>query len=193
MLHELAKSRNWAGLHVADNSCFHYRRRLMLGMLDNAMKEQDLIARSAEVESLSVVWKEELDWNEILIRRYIGREALWLHRGFLSICWAEKLIGYFSILDNGEATLGHAGNRLSMFVEHELRLHHLCSSVQDSEFDDYIKQAVLSAAYILHLHMQFSGRLRIQVVDKRQADDLRTLLHHVCPEKNWVWDYFLQT
>jgi hypothetical protein len=25
VLHELKKSRNWAGLHVADNSCFHYR------------------------------------------------------------------------------------------------------------------------------------------------------------------------
>lgn len=33
-LHELKKSRNWAGLHVADNSCFHYRRvsLLMLGL-----------------------------------------------------------------------------------------------------------------------------------------------------------------
>ena len=26
VLHELKKSRNWAGLHVADNCCFHYRR-----------------------------------------------------------------------------------------------------------------------------------------------------------------------
>lgn len=25
VLHELNKSRDWAGLHVADNSCFHYR------------------------------------------------------------------------------------------------------------------------------------------------------------------------
>ncbi|KAL9275299.1 prenyltransferase alpha subunit repeat-containing protein [Drosera capensis] len=192
MLHELAKSRNWAGLHVADSSCFHYRRRLMLRMLDDAMKEQDLIVCNAEVESLSVVWKEELDWNEVLIRRYIGHEALWFHRRFLSICWAEKLIGHFSI-SNGDETLGHNENHLSVFMEHELQLHRQCSIVQDSEFDDYTKQAVLSAAYILYLHTQFSERLRIQVVDKRQADDLRTLLHNVCPEKNSLWDYFLQT
>lgn len=30
VLHELNKSRNWASLHVADNSCFHYRRVSLL-------------------------------------------------------------------------------------------------------------------------------------------------------------------
>lgn len=30
VLHELTKSRNWAGLYVADNSCFHYRRVSLL-------------------------------------------------------------------------------------------------------------------------------------------------------------------
>ena len=30
VLHELKKSKNWAGLHIADNSCFHYRRVSLL-------------------------------------------------------------------------------------------------------------------------------------------------------------------
>uniref|UniRef100_A0A0D3E6G4 Uncharacterized protein n=1 Tax=Brassica oleracea var. oleracea TaxID=109376 RepID=A0A0D3E6G4_BRAOL len=34
VLQELNKSKRWAGLHVADSSCFHYRRRLMLRVLE---------------------------------------------------------------------------------------------------------------------------------------------------------------
>ncbi|GAB2277631.1 hypothetical protein Dimus_012339 [Dionaea muscipula] len=185
VFHELTRSRDWAGLHVADNSCFHYRRRLLLRMLDYAIKEQDLITRNAEFGSLVGVWKEEMDWNEKLIKRYIGREALWLHRRFLSISWAEQFLGDFSISDND------MGNRLSNFKEHELQLHHQCSSIQDSDFEDYTQQAVHSAGYIMWLNKQVSKRLGVNFVEKPRADDLNTLLHSICPDKNLVWDYFL--
>ncbi|MQL78334.1 hypothetical protein Taro_010771, partial [Colocasia esculenta] len=40
VLHELSKSRKWAELHVADNCCFHFRRRLMLKILEDKFTEQ---------------------------------------------------------------------------------------------------------------------------------------------------------
>ncbi|GLT57815.1 hypothetical protein SLA2020_307620 [Shorea laevis] len=73
MLHELKKSRVWAGLHVADNSCFHYRRRLMVGIVENCHKQEK--ENSCNIDDYQIL-EEELDWNELLIKRYIGREGV---------------------------------------------------------------------------------------------------------------------
>ncbi|XP_039018961.1 protein prenyltransferase alpha subunit repeat-containing protein 1-B-like isoform X2 [Hibiscus syriacus] len=73
MLHELKRSKDWAGLHVADNSCFHYRRRLILRILENKPNKQG-DNFSYDVENYQVM-KEELELNEVLIKRYIGREV----------------------------------------------------------------------------------------------------------------------
>ncbi|XVF06412.1 hypothetical protein REPUB_Repub06bG0046400 [Reevesia pubescens] len=61
MLHELKKSRDWAGLHVADNSCFHYRRRLMLGISENFCSKQEGDNSSYNVENYQVMKKTSMD------------------------------------------------------------------------------------------------------------------------------------
>ncbi|KAM2118455.1 hypothetical protein EV2_010972 [Malus domestica] len=83
LLHELERSQNWASLHVFYHSCFHYRSRLMRKILEDECYKQEISASGYSVE-IYLLWKEELDWDEMLIKRYIGREALWLHRRFLS-------------------------------------------------------------------------------------------------------------
>ncbi|GMH07825.1 hypothetical protein Nepgr_009665 [Nepenthes gracilis] len=192
VLHELNNSRNWAGLHVSDSSCFHYRRRLILRMLDDAREGQDLVARSAQFESLYEVWKLELDWNEILIKKFIGREALWLHRRFLSICWVEHfLAGHFKMSTNCDEK-NSIENHLSNFMDHELCLLHYCSSIPQDEFEDVQAQAAHAAAYILRLFKQISGHSEIRLEEKLKDDDLRTLLNKVCPEKTKLWDSLLR-
>nr|POE45545.1 hypothetical protein CFP56_59423 [Quercus suber] len=75
----------------------------MLRILKDSKLENTSPVYSVEV---SEVWKEELNWNERLIKRYIGREEytlnskklnyalillpLWLHRRFLSLCWMKQ-------------------------------------------------------------------------------------------------------
>ncbi|PSS05020.1 Protein prenyltransferase alpha subunit repeat-containing protein [Actinidia chinensis var. chinensis] len=75
VLNELNKSRDWTRLHIADSSCFHYRTRLMLRMLEESWHKQNPIASCSHNAELRQLWKEELDWNEMLIKSYIGREA----------------------------------------------------------------------------------------------------------------------
>uniref|UniRef100_J3L2Z3 Uncharacterized protein n=1 Tax=Oryza brachyantha TaxID=4533 RepID=J3L2Z3_ORYBR len=74
VLNELKKSTRWNELHVTDNCCFHYRQRLLLASLDicQVKNTEDSLDRRSEVHLL---WKEELTWNEMLIRRYQGREV----------------------------------------------------------------------------------------------------------------------
>ncbi|KAL5714975.1 hypothetical protein ACHQM5_016866 [Ranunculus cassubicifolius] len=67
LINESNKSKKWSELHVADNSCFHYRQHLLYMMMKHG------------VANIYSFWMEELDWNLVLIKRYIGREALWLH------------------------------------------------------------------------------------------------------------------
>ncbi|MCO5594615.1 hypothetical protein L7F22_048648 [Adiantum nelumboides] len=79
MLHELQTWKRWAELHVAENSCFHFRRCLFEKLLtdeDNSLR-------------MKAVWLEELEWNKKLIKLYIGREALWLHQRFLFFLWVH--------------------------------------------------------------------------------------------------------
>ncbi|CAN6714769.1 unnamed protein product [Malus baccata var. baccata] len=73
LLHELERSRNWASLHVTDHSCSHYRSRLMRKILEDECYKQEISASGYSVE-IYLLWKEELDWDEMLIKRYIGRE-----------------------------------------------------------------------------------------------------------------------
>ncbi|XP_024991715.1 protein prenyltransferase alpha subunit repeat-containing protein 1 isoform X2 [Cynara cardunculus var. scolymus] len=75
VINELIKYRDWAGLHVADNSCFHYRTRLLTRTLADSFYKQDLKASHVHTTAeVCQLWKEELSWSEILIKRYIGRE-----------------------------------------------------------------------------------------------------------------------
>ncbi|MBA0554934.1 hypothetical protein Golob_014007, partial [Gossypium lobatum] len=174
MLYELKKSRDWAGLHVADNSCFHYRRRLMLGISENKQGDNP----SYDVENYQVVkvipWQthanlhylllswlirknnayaqemdaEELDLNEALIKRYIGREALWLHRRFLSLCLIRHLMTTTHGMSCHSTSMD---NEINIFLDKELRLLDSCSTIQDMEFEDFEGQAMYSTMYFLWL------------------------------------------
>ncbi|XP_022746632.1 protein prenyltransferase alpha subunit repeat-containing protein 1-like isoform X2 [Durio zibethinus] len=149
MLHEIKKSRDWAGLHVADNSCFHYRRRLMLGILENSFCKQEGDNSSYDVENYQVV-KEELDLNEVLIKRYIGREALWLHRRYLSLCLIRHLTTMHGTCCHSEQKTS-MDNEINKFLDNESCLLNSCSTIQDMEFEDFKAQAMYSAIYFLWL------------------------------------------
>ncbi|KAG9137934.1 hypothetical protein Leryth_020765 [Lithospermum erythrorhizon] len=179
ILHELRKSKDWAGLNVADSSCFHYRARLLLWLLDHVGNcNQDA---NFGVE-LYLVWKEELNWVEGLIKRYIGREALWLHRRFLSVCW----INHFATLslnapghDIDKSLLTHDTD---IFISNELQLFQSCTVIPDNNFEDYKAQATYAATYIMWLMKQ------VPEFPKVEASKLNILLKELCPEKSTIWD-----
>ncbi|XWS58412.1 hypothetical protein CRYUN_Cryun08bG0031900 [Craigia yunnanensis] len=187
MLHELKKSRDWAGLHVADNSCFHYCRRLMLGILENSCCKQEGDNSSYEVENYQVM-KEELDLNEVLIKRYIGREALWLHRRFLSLCTIRHLTTMHGISCHYEQKTG-MNNEMNIFLDNESCLLNSCSTIQDTEFEDFKAQAMYSAIYFLWLITQIPEFREIELQVKLKAGNLKTILHKTCPERSFLGDF----
>ncbi|KAM3376825.1 putative protein isoform X1 [Capsicum galapagoense] len=185
MLQEFNKSREWAGLHVADNSCFHYRARLMLRLFKESQHSQDQDA-SFDPE-LHELLKDEFDWVEKLIKRYVGREALWLHRRFLSTCW----IRYFACGDHNRTLPSNPRNirtvDIDMFIDNELELFCSCTILPDSDFEDYQAQATFAATYMVWLKTQLSGALAIDI-QKMETSRLKSLLTNVCPEKSLLWN-----
>ncbi|KAK6911322.1 Protein prenyltransferase, alpha subunit [Dillenia turbinata] len=185
VLNELNKSRHWASLHVADNSCFHYRRRLLLKIFSSKEGPSPVPNCTA---ILYQVWKEELDWDEMLIRRYMGREALWLHRRFLSLFWikhiAIELHGVLSHLEDNTAQ----NNDLAYFLDNEFQLLENCSNIPDSDFEDGKAQAELSASHFSWLCKQCAKSLPTEIQEKLKTRDLKTLLHKMCPDKSFLWD-----
>ncbi|GLT68461.1 hypothetical protein SLA2020_406870 [Shorea laevis] len=185
VLQELKKSRNWAELHVADNCCFHYRRRLMLRILkDSSCKQENASSDYAEIYK---AWKEELDWNETLIKRYIGREALWLHRRFLSLCWMKQFATDLCNASSHSEQKISISNGFGFFVDNELRLLDSCSTVLNNDFDDFEAQARLSATYILWLAKQIP-EFQLELQEKITEENLKSMLSKMCPERSCLWD-----
>ncbi|CAO2817245.1 unnamed protein product [Amaranthus hypochondriacus] len=189
-LRELNANRNWAALHVADNSCFHYRRKLMLRMLDEVSHGNAEVTLFTQFEHLQQLWKDELDWNEVLIRRYIGREALWLHRRFLAVCWV-KHFGTNNIMWEHLSDKDGGGNNVFIFIDNEVGLVRDCLTLSDSIFEDIESQAIHSAAYILWLNREIRSPSTIDINQKLGIGDLHTFLNKMCPEKVRVWDCLL--
>ncbi|CAI0560208.1 unnamed protein product [Linum tenue] len=75
VIQEQKQSKTWVGLHVADHSCFHYRMRLIFRILEDCCRKQEEGSCDSCVE-VYLIWQEELDWNEELIKRYLGREQI---------------------------------------------------------------------------------------------------------------------
>ncbi|XP_030499714.2 uncharacterized protein LOC115715062 isoform X1 [Cannabis sativa] len=175
VLHELKKTRSWAGLHVADNSCFHYRRRLMLRILEDSK-----IGPVQNYVDINQLWEEELEWNEMLIKLYVGREALWLHRRFL----APILLKGF-LIDHTDTTGTSIYKDFDKFVDNEFKLHSFCSTVPESSFEDHHAQALHCATYMLWL-IKFIG---IEFQEKLRVENLKSLLKKICPEKPFLWDH----
>ncbi|CAD6248503.1 unnamed protein product [Miscanthus lutarioriparius] len=148
VLDELKESTRWSELHVADNCCFHYRRSLLLALLDNRLRNgEDSLSWESEI---CVLWKEELRWDEMLIRRYQGRESLWNHRRFLSHWWIRHLL---TVEENWPSTR----SQMDMFVIQEIQLLSECLHDPVDEFGESRVQAELSALYILWITKAISS------------------------------------
>nr|POF18175.1 hypothetical protein CFP56_67657 [Quercus suber] len=186
VLHELKISRNWAGLHVADNCCFHYRRRLMLRILKDSTCKLENASPGFSVE-VSEVWKEELDWNEMLIKRYIGREALWLHRRFLSLCWMKQFSTNLHDVSCHSDLKISTSDSFNSFIDNELQLLNSCSTVPDNDFEDFQAQATYSATYTLWVTKQIP-EIWSEFQEKLTIGNLKTMLSKVCPERSFLWD-----
>ncbi|KAL3383161.1 hypothetical protein AABB24_002580 [Solanum stoloniferum] len=186
VLQEFNKSREWAGLHVADNSCFHYRERLMLRLFEESEHSQDQDA-SFDPE-LHKLLKDEFNWVEKLIKRYVGREALWLHRRFLLTYW----IRYFACGDHDRSLPSNQRYirtvDIDMLIDNELELFRSCTILPDSDFEDYQAQATFAATYMVWLKKQLAGALAIDI-QKVETSRLKSLLTNVCPEKSLLWNY----
>ncbi|KAL3821553.1 hypothetical protein ACJIZ3_007458 [Penstemon smallii] len=181
VLRELQNSRDWAGLHVADNSCFHYRARLLLRITENLRNNHasDALSRA----QFHQMWKDELDWVGVLIKRYVGREALWLHRRFLSLLWMKYS---YSAID--DQSLSSEICDINMFITDELKLFHSCTIIPDNDFGDFQAQATYSATYIMWLAKQMPESFGAELQRCSWYEDLKSLLDEV--GKSCLWDSF---
>ncbi|XP_066329090.1 uncharacterized protein [Miscanthus floridulus] len=179
VLDELKESTRWSELHVADNCCFHYRRSLLLALLDNRLRNgEDSLSWESEI---CLLWKEELRWDEMLIRRYQGRESLWNHRRFLSHWWIQHLL---TVEENWPSTR----SQMDMFVIQEIQLLSECLHDPVDEFGESRVQAELSALYILWITKQVpavKGKLE-ERLHSVSMGKLKDVLAGACrPEKRF--------
>ncbi|KAJ0493020.1 putative protein geranylgeranyltransferase type II [Helianthus annuus] len=175
IIDELVNNRDWAGLHVADNSCFHYRTRLMSRTLEDSWYKQDSNESPSHTTELYQLWKEELTWSETLIKRYIGREALWLYRRFLSLCWIKHFAAHMG------------GTHVELFLDNELLLFRSCKTIPDNVFEDYESQAMFAATYIMWLIKQMDEVQSTEIREK-VGEEIEEVLNKVCPNKAFLWD-----
>ncbi|KAI3816222.1 hypothetical protein L1987_15914 [Smallanthus sonchifolius] len=175
IIDELINNRDWAGLHVADNSCFHYRTRLMTRTLEDSWYKQNSKESPSHDTKVYQLWKEELTWSEILIKRYIGREALWLYRRFLSLCWIKHFAAHMG------------GTHVDLFLDNELLLFRSCTTIPDNVFEDYESQAMFAATYVMWLIKQMD-ELQSSEIQEKVGEEIEKVLNKVCPNKVFLWD-----
>ncbi|PIA31206.1 hypothetical protein AQUCO_05100008v1 [Aquilegia coerulea] len=184
VINQLKNSRKWAELHVGDSSCFHYRQLLLQRMLNQS-----------SMVDVYHVWKEELEWNEMLIKRYIGREALWVHRRFLSQFGSRHFCGEAEKEPCAVSNQDNIKLNMNNFINGELQLLHSCLSISDNEFEDIQSQGVFAASYILWMLKFF--KLRPQLHNSQVTvlqdmlkvmEELKTTLNELCPEKRLLWE-----
>ncbi|CAL5195266.1 unnamed protein product [Lathyrus oleraceus] len=189
VLSEMRKSRSWAALHVSDNSCFHYRRRLLQKIMEDQSCAEETASCGHNADIVQAM-KDELEWNETLIKRYVGREALWLHRRFLSSCWINS---FLTDSNDGSYHSKEATNMyhdFSTFLQKESSLLH-ASTFVDDDYGDFQAQATHSASYILWLKVQLPKPLENELLEKIKDVDLKTLLDKTCPERSSLFNYFM--
>ncbi|XP_072966612.1 uncharacterized protein [Typha angustifolia] len=185
VLDELDKSRKWAESSVADNCCFHYRRRLLLRMVNTD-------ASFSNYSDVCSLWKEEFKWNEILILRYMGREALWVHRRFLSQFWIKHFVAVKQELSPHLEDSHHNGPALDAFLAEEMQLLRTCLSLKADEFEDTRIQSQHAASYILWIWKQAPLLVKSKLQERIcEMGDLKTMLVKTCPEKFSLWESLL--
>ncbi|XP_048134868.1 uncharacterized protein LOC115725991 isoform X2 [Rhodamnia argentea] len=185
VLDELKKSKTWTGLHVADSSSFNYRRRLLTGILEDLCCKEGVASLDCSFE-VRHCWKDELDWDEILIKRYVGREALWLYRRFLSLCWIRHFTTHAHSTSCNSNYIAEQTTDPSFFLDKELDLVSSCLAVQDDHFDDFQAQALYSSSYILWLAKQMPSPLEIELRQKLTARNMNDLLSEFCPNSSFL-------
>ncbi|MCO5552226.1 hypothetical protein L7F22_005738 [Adiantum nelumboides] len=173
MLDELQTWKRWAELHVAENSCFHFRRCLFEKLLtdeDNSLRMKD-------------VWLEELEWNKKLIKLYIGREALWLHQRFLFFLWVH----HFKRTDS-------AGS-----IEHPFPLAEIsfANSCIDSCNDDEDNQKQIACASTFKLWVLLKCKESSTVLDDSKAQmtellSIEQLLGSNAAHQKALWEGLLK-
>ncbi|GJN11202.1 hypothetical protein PR202_ga29375 [Eleusine coracana subsp. coracana] len=128
-----------------------------------------------------LLWKEELRWDEMLIRRYQGRESLWIHRRFLSQWWIQQSLGF-------EET--SSISPVDTFVVQEINLLWECINAPSDEFEESRVQEELAALYILWISKQVPAvkeklEERICFMSMGRLEDV---LGRACrPEKKRLW------
>ncbi|XP_020870951.1 uncharacterized protein LOC9328609 isoform X2 [Arabidopsis lyrata subsp. lyrata] len=161
-------------------------QRLMLKILESLYVKGGNAYDKSEARK---IWKEELDWNKELVERYVGREALWLHRRFLSLNW----IMYFACNDSdvspepGESTI--MNEEIAIFIDNEIRLVEFSMTVPDTKFEDFQAQALHAAVYMLWLTKKMPelwrmveeklGTEKVKCVMSTIAQERPSLLHHL--------------
>nr|POE88747.1 protein prenyltransferase alpha subunit repeat-containing protein 1 [Quercus suber] len=163
-------------------------RKIVLWLILQILKDSKLENASPGYSvEVSEVWKEELDWNEMLIKRYIGREALWLHRCFLSLCWMKQFATNLHDVSCHSKLKISTSNSFNSFIDNELHLLNSCSTVPDNDFEDFQAQATYSATYILWLTKQIP-EFWSEFQEKLTIGNLKTMLSKVCLERSFPWD-----
>ncbi|XP_024011016.1 protein prenyltransferase alpha subunit repeat-containing protein 1 isoform X2 [Eutrema salsugineum] len=187
VLQELSKSKRWAGLHVADSSCFHYRRGFVLFFFIVVQRLMLRVLESLNVKGINAydkteahkIWMEELDWNKELVERYLGREALWLHRRFLSLNW----IMYFARNHSSETGQSIIMNEETViFIGNEIHLLESSMTVPDTKFEDFQAQALHAAVYMLWLTKHIPELWRM-LEEKLGTEKLECVLNTVAQER----------
>ncbi|XP_010458346.1 PREDICTED: protein prenyltransferase alpha subunit repeat-containing protein 1-like [Camelina sativa] len=180
VIQELNKSKRWAGLHLADNSCFHYRRRLMLKILDSLYVKG---CNAYDKTQAHKIWKEELDWNKELVERYVGREALWLHRRFLSLNWIMYFTSNHSDVspELGESII-MMSEEIAIFIDNEIHLLESSMTILDTKFEDYQAQVLHAVAYMLWLTKKMP-ELRRMLEEKLGTEKVKCLLSKIGEER----------
>ncbi|KAG0502579.1 hypothetical protein HPP92_002651 [Vanilla planifolia] len=191
VLEELDKSRKWAELHVADSCCFHYRRRLILKLLENCSKKG--CAEGSHVYGCSslALLEEELKWNVVLIHRYIGREALWVHRRFLSCYWMKYLTNQHALACPSELH-PEVFPAFDRFLEEEVELLHTCLHIPADGFEETEAQSHHAATYMLWISKQILLPEFRMEEKLHELGGLKAILMKKCSEMSQIWERLLE-
>lgn len=215
---ELLRTKRWAQLHVGDNCCFHYRRCLLLHLCrskSSTTKENKVFSTEdfygifqndtkEDWDEPFMIWKDELDWNKYLIKYYIGREALWIHRRFIFHQLIQQPRSHHSetsstidsdISPKKEApTDGYSYQQLHAFLDEEFELIDMCLNVPDTGFEDTTQQKEYAAMYKMWMIMQLqwiNGSKELLERIEKERCNLKAMLEKVCPQRAVVWEGLL--
>lgn len=191
MFDELNKSRRWTELHVADNSCYHYRRRLILNLLEDSLQKDNKERPSGYKCNSFDLLKEELDWIAHLIKLYMGREALWVHRRFLSYYFIKHITNAIDLGFPCEVQQ-EVTRWVDCFLGEERELLLTCLNIPSHEFSDTVAQAQHAATYMLWMSKEIILPQECRFQEKlKEIGDLKAILINTWPGRTVIWESLL--